>query len=127
MVGSSANGGAPIAQWSGSESNVKDQRQVVVRSRPAWRQLWKEMDQPSPAPHLNFNDYVIVGIFAGERPAGQYQITLGLPIDQDDAVIIPYKVNGPAATAAPGSAPVHPYYLTAIQRSPKPIRFRQES
>ena len=121
----SASGVVP--QWGGDDSNIKESRQVVVRSRPAWRALWNEMGQTGSAPHVNFNDVVIIGIFAGERAPGQYQISFEPPVDQDDAVIIPYKISGPLATTSAGTSTVHPYLLTTIQRSPKPVRFRSES
>jgi hypothetical protein len=117
---------ATSAQWGGDDSEIKESREVVLRGRAAWRSLWREMGKTEDVPHVNFNEFVVVGFFAGERPAGQYQISFGAPIDQDDAITIPYKILGPLASAAGGTTPVHPYLLTTVQRSPKPVHFHAE-
>jgi predicted anti-sigma-YlaC factor YlaD len=116
----------PTGQWGGDDSEIRESREVVLRGRAAWRSLWREMGKTDEVPHVNFNEFVVIGFFAGERPAGQYQVSFGAPIDQDDAITIPYKISGPFANAASGNAPVHPYLLTTVQRSPKPIHFHAE-
>jgi hypothetical protein len=110
-------------EWRGISSQMTEPRQVVVRGRSAWRNLWDEAGL-GEAPRVNFNDHIVVGVFAGPR-AEPTEIRLGAPIDTDEGQIIPYEIV--SSTGVLTSANQNPYQLRVIPRTTKPVHFRQES
>jgi len=123
---------APAAQhWSGADSSILEPRQVIVRSSRAWRRLWSEMGQDQAAPPLNFYDTLVVGIYAGARPAGT-QVLLAPAREDAEEIVIPYRLTEAAAPsvstpAAPAGPLLHPYALMTLPRSAKDIRFQPQS
>lgn len=108
-------------QWMGEESSIKDYREVVVRSRSAWIELWMSMGQAGQAPRVNFNEWIIVGIFAGEKVSGGYQVVLETPKELEDHFQVPYRVTAPAQST---QQITHPYTLMTIPRVQKRVRFQ---
>lgn len=121
--GPDATAPEPVAerpqQWAGADSGVTDYREVVIKGRAAWRALWDEMKQPGPAPWINFNQWIVVGIFAGEKAPGT-ELTLLPPNEEDGQESVAYQLTSSSAPAGPF---IHPYRLMTIPRSAKKVRF----
>jgi hypothetical protein len=111
----------PPQTWSGEDSSVHDLREVVINGRRSWRALWSEMGHDSPAPVINFVDTMVVGVFAGEQPNGDYRVLLQAPKTIDEEVQVPYRITTVATSTAPVTNVMHPYALTTLPRVPKAV------
>jgi anti-sigma factor RsiW len=117
---------AAAMSWAAAFSAIHEPRQVVLRSREAWRALWKEMGEDSQAPRVNFEDEIIVGIFAGEHPDARYEVHFSTPHDQVEGFMIPYEVSR-SSQPHEGPSPAYPYSLKVIPRTAKRVRFALET
>lgn len=109
-------------EWKGLSSEIKEFREVVVKNRSAWRALWEEMGRKEPAPRIRFINFVLVGVFLGEKPSGS-EVTLFPAIEDGQEMIVPYKVTAPPSGSSAKSELVRPYHLMTIPRTHKKIRF----
>ncbi len=117
--------------WKGPECGILENRLVVVRNTETWQKLWEEMQSKDPMPPVDFSDKIVLGVFAGERPAGT-SIVLGKIEEDDEVMMAPYRITLPAvqtssvtAVAAP-VAVSHPYLLAVVPRVDKKIRLTQK-
>ncbi|MFA5975261.1 MAG: zf-HC2 domain-containing protein [Elusimicrobiota bacterium] len=112
--------GENAQQWAGAESAIKESRKVVLRGRSAWRALWVEMGHSEEsAPRVNFNEWIIIGVFVGEVTRST-QIILSTPKEEDDHIVVTYRL-APNPSVSSGST-AHPYLLKTIPQSSKPVR-----
>jgi len=109
-------------QWKGAISSVKESRTVIIRGRTPWRTLWTEMGNTDEAPRINFNDYVVVGVFAGARVPGA-DVSVGESRETEQAVVVPYQILEPSTSGEP----IYPYHLKILVRGEKTVRLVQES
>lgn len=117
----------PPQTWNGTDSGVKDFRELVINGRRTWHALWSEMGHDDPAPPINFLNNMLVGVFAGEQAAGS-QVLLGQPKNVDEEVQIPYRITAVVVSSGTVTAVTHPYALTTIPRVPKAVHLvRQQS
>lgn len=110
-------------EWRGAISSIKESRTVILRGRNAWRALWTEMGNSDEAPRVNFNDYVVVGVFAGPRVPGT-DVSLREPVENETAVVVPYRIAEPSSVP---SEPIYPYHLRILVRGEKTVRLVQDS
>jgi len=119
----------PILQnWKGPDCGIGQSRLVVIRDDDAWEKLWTEMQSQDPPPEVEFSRKVVLGVFAGEEPAGT-SVVLGKIEEMDGVMYAPYRILTrpvvPASSATAPSAPqavTHPYLLAVVPRVNKKIR-----
>src|ERR1019366_3180237 len=115
--------------WKGSESGIQESRTVVIRKELKWQQLWAEMQSKDPIPPVDFSDKIVLGILAGEKPAGT-SIVLGKIEADEDLMLAPYRINLPVVQTSSGTAVaapvIHPYLLAVIPRVEMKIRLTQK-
>ncbi|HVO33564.1 MAG TPA: protease complex subunit PrcB family protein [Elusimicrobiota bacterium] len=117
--------GPPPGPWSGGDSPIKEARKVVIRNSTAWRSLWAEMGQTSPLPAMNFEDYVVVAVFAGEKPTAGFSVVIDLPKEDPNDMTVYYHVIEPAPESSPEPTLTHPWALRAVPRVSKHIHISQ--
>ena len=119
----------PTQQWTGDSSGIEDHREIAIKDAAAWEKLWAEhqsnMEIPSPAPAVDFNNYMIVGIFLGEQGSSGYSVQLGESETVGNELIIPYKEAVPAPGLMGLTVITQPYCLKIIPRTNRPIRFKK--
>jgi len=59
----------PIVQeWTGEQSQIKEEEYHRITSRQDWKKLWKRhMGKGTAEPRVDFNRYMVVGIFMGQQ------------------------------------------------------------
>jgi hypothetical protein len=85
--------------WKGVDSGIKTSRVVVIRNWQSWEKLWAEMQGKEPLPPVNFDQYVVVCIFAGGRTPNA-SVHVGQIREDGREVIVPYSVSGRAVAAS---------------------------
>ena len=117
----------PVQQeWKGAESGIKEARLVVIRDKDGWNQLWTEMQQKEPLPEINFDEHVVLGVFAGERP-GVSAISFGRIREREEEVYAPYRIVplDVQVSSTTASVPTHPFLLALIPHVDKKIRLTE--
>ena len=100
---------------------------MTIRGRAAWRQLWTEMGKTEAVPHINFYNYIVVGVFAGEKPTAGYDVTLMPAREEGEEIIIPVRINSPGAGGVAAQTLTYPYQLLVITRPAKSVRFSKKA
>jgi hypothetical protein len=99
----------------GSNSQIMEPRQVVVRSAAEWQTLWKA-HSPQPAPVVDFSRSIIVGVFLGSRPTAGYQVAITALKSQDGKAIVEYVERRPEVGAIVAQVLTSPFHLVSIPR-----------
>jgi hypothetical protein len=114
-------------EWQGDSSGVTSQREVVIKDAAAWAKLWAEHQSkngtPPPAPAINFNKSMIVGIFLGDRGSSGYSVQWSSMKEAGKELIVSYRETQPRSGMMNLSVMTQPYYLKVIPRTSRPIRF----
>ncbi len=110
-------------EWSGSDTAINHSGQVVIRSDRQWIQFWAEHHPHEAAPDVDFSRQMVVGVFAGERPADAFSIKIMRVRQQAGALVIDYGEKIPPPGTFQTGVSVYPYDLKVIPKSTLPVKF----
>ena len=113
---------ATVAQ--GSNSEIADARQVVVRSAEEWQTLWRG-HTTSAAPRVDFSKSIVIGVFLGTRPSAGYAVQITAVRPATDAIVVEYRERQPAAGSMTAQMLSSPFQLISIPRDNRKIEFRE--
>jgi hypothetical protein len=117
------SGEAGFAQ-AGTHSGIHALETVIVRSPEEWEALWSRhvadrIGTRREPPLVGFQEQLVVGFFAGDRPTGGYAVRfLGL-----EGCLAKFELRHPPPGAVLTQAITQPYAMAAITRTDLPIRF----
>lgn len=120
-------------EWKGIESGVTKAALLVIRTEGRWDQLWRQHAKPlrpRPAlPTVDFNRFMAVAIFAGERRIGSPAVVVRAVEEQGSRVIVRYAdVQPPRIRGlAPSTDPfLQPYHIRIVPRRDLPVQFKKD-
>ena len=99
-------------EWKGQDAQAPA-GVSVLRDAGSWVKLWARLGKK--APFLDFQRFVAVAVFIGERPTGGFSIEFLEPIETDAGLAVRYRVNSPTGIAT--QAFTRPW---AVKAYPKP-------
>jgi len=110
-----------------TRSQVSEPRQVVVKDQQGWDALWADhAGKDAKPPAIDFKEWMVVGVFLGQRPGGCHTATIE-SISRDDKQItvrVVETVPGPLVLCTKDiTTPAH---LMATERSDLPVVFSKE-
>jgi len=115
--------------WKGSTSGITTFRTVVVRTSEDWQTLWREHAgpsvPPSPCPPVDFNQYTIIGIFAGTKPTAGYSVDIVDTQPLSDKIVVLYRETTPPQGMITAQVLTQPYHLRLIPKTNLPITFQK--
>jgi PrcB C-terminal len=118
-------------EWKGQHSGVTMFRTVVVKSPQEWQVLWTEHTNyiipPPPAPDVDFDQSMVVGIFAGTKPSAGYGVTIVDVSARPGKVVVSYQETNPPAGMATPAVITQPYDLKVIGAASLPVTFERLS
>jgi hypothetical protein len=114
-------------EWHGTDSAIIHSGQVVVRTDRQWIRFWSEHRPHEPAPEIDFTRNMVIGIFAGPRPADAFSITITQIQTTARALIVDYREQVPPPGTFAVGVSVSPYHLKVVPRTTLPVKFRQLS
>ncbi len=105
----------------GTYSGIREPLQRVITSNEEWEELWKKhvsaiVPQP-PVPEVDFENFVGVAIFSGEKRTSGYQIRLKEVAPTGKDIVVRYKMVEPPANSFTLQVLTQPFILLKI---PKP-------
>jgi PrcB C-terminal len=115
----------------GLASGVDQPTQVVVRSQNDWAALWsrhmRTQIAPPPPPAVDFSRDMVVALFLGERPTGDYAIEVTQVERTDTGLAIRYRTTRPDPAAMQTQALTQPFHLIKLPRLDDSVTFVAES
>jgi hypothetical protein len=104
-------------EWSGSYSDKKEYAELIIDNSFKWEKTWARFGFAAGPPEIDFNKYVIAGVFLGGRPTGGYDVKFGKPYNEDGKMVIPYDEIKPGPGQFVTQALTQPYGMRVFQRS----------
>ena len=115
----------------GNFSGIREPLQVTVRTQDAWESLWKKhtsiQSPPSPLPGVDFTTEMVVGIFAGEKTTGGYDVELTRAELKDSTLYVYYVEKNPASGGMAIQALTQPFNLAKLARHDGAVVFVKQS
>ncbi|MCY2930739.1 MAG: protease complex subunit PrcB family protein [Planctomycetota bacterium] len=122
-------GGAIINEWVGSRSVQEAPRQVVVKDRKEWEELWSDVTKNrTPAPETPKGDFarqMVIAVFMGTQNSGGYAIRI-TGIEEGDTLTVKVKQSVPPPGAMSAAVMTAPYHVVVVAKSDKPVEFVNE-
>lgn len=107
-----------IAQ--GRNSAYPTANQLVISSRAEWIDFWQEHSSdsipPPPVPEVDFTQYQIVAVFAGEKPTGGYSVEITNVEATNSQLVITAKYSQPQLDDIVTEAFTYPHHIIKIPR-----------
>ena len=110
-----------IAQGDGSR--IVEARQVVVRTQEEWRALWAAHAGPSQPPPVDFTEWLVAAVFAGERAVPGFQIEVVGSRREGMALALLIEERRPAWDTVAAQVLVTPFHIVSLPRYEGEVRF----
>ena len=111
----------------GNFSGIREPLEIVVRTPDAWETLWKRhtsiQNPSSTLPAVNFTTEMVVGIFAGEKTTGGYDVEITRAELKDSTLYIYYVEKNPAKGGMTIQALTQPFHLVKLPKHDGPVAF----
>lgn len=111
----------------GNFSGIREPLLVIVRTQEDWNSLWKghaSIQSPIPLPPaVDFSAEMVVGLFAGEKKGGGYEVELTGAELKDSTLYIYYLEKSPIAGGMTIQALTQPFHLAKLPRYDAPVVF----
>lgn len=109
-------------------TNIRDQRNVVIRDESAWAALWNEHAGPGVAvPKVDFDKQMVIGVFRGPKPSTCHNGGVAGVGFRDGKLVVGIVDYVPAPGIMCGAAIVYPAHLVTVARSDAPVEFVTET
>ena len=103
-------------EWSGSYSYKKESAELIITNSFQWEKTWAKLGFEAGPPEIDFNKYVIAGVFLGVRPTGGYDVKFGEPYQEEGKTVIPYDEIKPGPGQFVTQALTQSYRLKVFKR-----------
>jgi PrcB C-terminal len=116
----------------GNRSGVREPLQLVIRTQDEWNAFWKRYSSintnPPPAPIIDFNREMVVGVFLGEKSTGGYEVEIVRAERRDSSLYFYYREESPAVGAIVTQVLTQPFHLVKVAKYQNlQITFRRDS
>jgi PrcB C-terminal len=109
----------------GTQSNIDQARQVVIRTADEWSALWRAHAAEKPAPAVDFTKEMVVGVFLGSRPTAGYSVEIVGTKEQPDGLVVVYHQGSPARDMMTAQVITTPYHLVAVPKRAGKVEFEK--
>ena len=107
---------------------IGDPRDLVVKTRTEWDELWREMKgEWSSPPEIDFTEYNVLACFLGARPTTGYSIEIKWARGFGDQVLVWVETCSPGPHEIVSPAFTFPYDVVKIPAVTKPVVFERSS
>lgn len=80
-----------------------------------------------PVPLVDFSEYMVAGVFAGQKPSGGYEVEItGIEV-VNNSLNIYYKETVPSAGQVVTTVMTQPFHIIKIKKSDAEINFKKTS
>jgi hypothetical protein len=110
-------------EWQGTDTSVIHAGQVVIHNDRQWIQFWSEHRPHEAAPEIDFTRDMVIGVFAGPRPAEQFSIRIVDARALPGSLVVDYRERLPPPGTFAVNVTVYPYDIKVVPRSTLPVKF----
>ena len=79
----------------GGDSQIEEQRTVVVRTQAAWDALWRDHGAQGKPAAVDFSKEMVVAVFAGTRPSAGYAVEITAIEVREGRIEVAYRERQP--------------------------------
>jgi hypothetical protein len=115
----------------GTSSGITTREHYVIKDEGQWLALWQKhtsTEYPAPAaPHVDFDNEMVVAVFAGEHHKPGCSIQIDTIKKTDNKIIILVSESGPGAGRVRELNPLgdtEPYFIARAAQNSLPISFQ---
>ena len=113
---------------SGTQSNIRVPRNVVINSQEDWQTLWIEHQLGSvEIPEIDFTIQTVIGMYAGERSSGGYTLAIDHLGATGKILTVSALESIPGTGCTVTLALTSPYHLIQIPKTDKAVEFSTQS
>jgi hypothetical protein len=109
----------------GDQSGIEEAREVVVRTPAEWKALWQQHAPGQPPPAVDFGKSMVVGVFAGFRGTGGYQVTIAAIDQQGSDLVVTWHETRPGKRDIVTQMLTFPHHLVRLDRADAPVKFKK--
>jgi hypothetical protein len=109
----------------GTQSQVEEARQAVVRTDEEWVVFWDRHTPKRPRPPVDFSREMVVGVFLGSQPTAGFGVEIVSAAIAGDTMVVRYRSSRPADDAIVAQMVTSPYNLVAVPRHSGEVRLEK--
>ncbi|MDO8231927.1 MAG: protease complex subunit PrcB family protein [bacterium] len=110
----------------GVRSTVKERVNYAISSSGQMAELWTLLDKSGVPPAIDFNRQMVIAVFAGEKPAVGYGISVSKVTDADQRLVT-VTLQNPEGTCTSKSSNTAPYEIIVVPIAPLPLAHQDTS
>lgn len=110
----------------------KESGGMVFKDTKSWQSFWStyctvidDKGNKMPAPGIDFDKSMLVGVFSGQKPTGGYSIKIERILESPKSLIVEYSEESPDPGAMVTMALTYPCQLALISKSEKTVEFKR--
>jgi hypothetical protein len=115
----------PVSVAKGSQSNVDDRRQVVIRTEAEWTRLWQQHNPDRPRPAVDFSTQMVVGVFMGSRTTAGFGVEIIDATDENGTLTVRYRETVPPKGAITAQVITSPFQLVSVPKTASAVKFEK--
>jgi len=113
----------------GYQSAVTESDSVVINDVGTWEDTWDKLTahliNPEPAPEVDFNKYILLAHFMGQKPTSGYEVEF-TEVLEGAAISATVREVSPAPECALLQVITAPYHVIQIPKTDKEVKFTVE-
>ncbi|MEO0299884.1 MAG: protease complex subunit PrcB family protein [candidate division WOR-3 bacterium] len=114
----------------GFYSGIKEKKEIVIKNKKEFLEMWKNhtkilLPLPEP-PEIDFDKYMLICTFMGEKPTGGFSIEIKKIVENDREISVYVKEISPGKNCIVTMAFTQPYHIVLLKKSKKKIKFYYE-
>jgi hypothetical protein len=107
----------------GSDSQIIEPRQVVIRSAADWNTFWRLHSPDGDVPRVDFTSSIVVGVLLGTRPTAGYRVDIVAVRIDGNRAIVEYRERAPAPGGLLAQILTSPFHLVRVAARPADVEF----
>ncbi|MEN3045059.1 MAG: protease complex subunit PrcB family protein [Candidatus Hydrothermales bacterium] len=111
----------------GFYSGIREKKEMVIKDKEEFLKLWKDLTSiflPSPEPpDIDFNKYILICVFMGEKPTGGYEIEIKRIFEKKEEISVYVKEVSPGQNCIVTMALTQPYHIVIFKKTKKKFKF----
>jgi hypothetical protein len=107
----------------GSQSEIEEPRQAIVRTPAEWAALWKAHGGKGKPPEVDLARSIVIGVFLGTRPTAAHTVEIIRIEKRDTDLVVTYREQSPAAGDMVAQMLTSPFHIVRTASHPGRIRF----
>ncbi len=109
----------------GQYSNISLTRELVIKNKKDWQRLWEihSGNQKKKRPRINFDDNMVIAIFAGQQPSGGYALGVSSLKSLDENLTVSVTFTEPPQNEQVSLALTQPYIFISTAKVDGKVTF----